>query len=88
MKVPSEDCFFWSIHGQAELDLLIFKDGKRLGFEFKYSDVPAITKSMRSALEYLHLDALTIISPGTHHYPLDEKIQAMGLMALAQQNKS
>src|SRR3990167_3860553 len=41
--------YFWQTHGEAELDLLIFKQGKRLGFEFKYSAAPRLTKSMKIA---------------------------------------
>src|SRR3990167_6766730 len=32
----SENCYFWATQSGAELDLLLLKDGKRLGFEFKY----------------------------------------------------
>src|SRR5690606_5729601 len=33
-----EECFFWGVQGGAELDLLIIKNGKRIGFEIKYTD--------------------------------------------------
>lgn len=78
-QADPEDCFFWSIHGQAELDLLIIKDGKRLGFEIKYSDAPKITKSMYTALEILKLDSLSVIFPGSKSFPLSDKITAIGL---------
>ncbi len=38
--------FFWSTQSTAKLDLLIIKAGKKIGFEFKYADVPKITKSI------------------------------------------
>jgi len=31
-----EECYFWSSHSVAEIDLLIFKDGKRIGLEFSW----------------------------------------------------
>ena len=37
-------------HG-AELDLMTTKSGKRFGFEFKYSDAPRLTRSMRISIE-------------------------------------
>jgi len=74
-----EECYFWAIHAQAELDLLIIKDGKRLGFEIKYTDAPTITKSMHTAMKYLNLDSLTVITPSELEYPMDDKIQAVGL---------
>ena len=33
----------------AELDLLMFKDGRRIGVEFKRADAPSMTPSMRAA---------------------------------------
>lgn len=78
-KADPEDCFFWAIHGQAELDLLIIKDGKRLGFEIKYTDAPKTTKSMHIALEALRLDSLVVIYPGSNVIPLSDKITAIGL---------
>lgn len=78
-QVDPEDCYFWAIHGQAELDLLILKDGKKLGFEIKYTDSPKITKSMHTALEVLQLDSLTVIFPGSKDFPLSDKIRVVGL---------
>ncbi len=77
-NVAENEAYFWSTHNQAELDLLFFHKGKRLGFEFKYSSTPKITKSMRIALEDLKLDKLTIVYPGEKSYPLDDKIYVKG----------
>lgn len=77
--VDDEDCYFWATHSGAELDLLLFKDGKRLGFEFKYSDAPKISLSMRTSIESLELDALTMVYPGDKNVQLDEKIYLLGL---------
>ena len=44
--VNSSDCYFWGVHGQAEVDLLIMKNGKKYGYEFEYSDRPKITLSL------------------------------------------
>ncbi len=83
-NVKTEDCYFWATHSDAELDLLILKDGKRLGYEFKFSEVPKISKSMRIAQEDLKLDALTIIYPGSHDYPLEKNIQVKSIAGLAE----
>lgn len=82
LQIRSEDSYFWATHNEAELDLLVFKNGKRLGFEFKYSDSPKITKSMNIALEDLKLDHIYIIFPGTMSFAMNEKITACGLDAL------
>lgn len=75
----SDECFFWSTQGGAELDLLIIKDGKKIGFEFKYTDFPKTTKSMQIALQDLALDHLYVIYPHHVSFPLAEKITARGL---------
>lgn len=79
LKATPDECFFWGTHESAELDLLIFKHGKRIGFEFKYADRPTITKSMHVALQDLKLDHLALIYPGKEVFPLEEKIKAYGL---------
>ena len=79
LEVDPEDCYFWSIHQQAELDLLVFKNGKRLGFEFKWADAPRMTPSMKSAQETLKLDSFRVIYPGKKSYFLNESIEVQGL---------
>ncbi len=79
LQLQADDCYFWSTHNEAELDLLAFKNGKRVGFEFKYTDSPKITKSMNIAIEDLKLDHLYVIFPGNQHFPISEKITACGL---------
>lgn len=75
----SEECYFWATQSNAELDLLIVKNGKRIGYEFKYTDAPKITPSMRIACEDLKLEHLYVVYPGTTTYPLSEKITVRGL---------
>ncbi len=82
LQINAEDCYFWSTHNEAELDLLIFKSGKRIGFEFKYTDRPKITKSMHIAGEDLKLDHVYVIFPGDRQFSLSESITACGLSAL------
>ncbi|MDP1974373.1 MAG: ATP-binding protein [Alphaproteobacteria bacterium] len=81
-NADAQDCYFWGIHAQNELDLLIVKEGQKQGFEFKFSDKVTITKSMKESLETLDLDHLTVIFPGKKTYKLDEKITAKGLESL------
>jgi len=78
-----DEVYFWSTHNGAELDLLILKDGRRLGFECKRADAPRLTPSMRIALQDLALDSLTIIYPGNQSFPLAERVMVMPLHALA-----
>lgn len=70
---------FWGTHSGAELDLLLSHGGRRLGFEFKFSERPSTTKSMRIAQQDLALDHLYVVHPGEHVFPLDETVTAVTL---------
>ena len=74
-----EETYFWGVHNQGELDLLLMRDGRRHGFEIKYTDAPSVTSSQRMALECLALDRLDIICPGNASYSLAERIHVTGL---------
>ena len=77
--MQTDECYFWSTQGGAELDLFFIKDGKRLGFEFKYTDTPRVTKSMHIALEDLKLDHLYVVHPHKQTFPLSSNITAIAL---------
>jgi len=81
-EAESEDCYFWSSHSTAEIDLLIFKNNKRIGFEFKYTDTPKITPSMKLSFEYLKLDEIKVIFPGKIKFKLSNEIEAVGLESI------
>jgi len=78
-----DESYFWATHNQAELDLLLFKDGHRHGIECKRADAPRLTPSMRTALHDLKLDSLTVYYPGTKEYTLAENVRVMPLQSLA-----
>jgi hypothetical protein len=77
-----DEAYFWATHQGAELDLLLFKDGRRIGVEFKRSDAPKLTPSMRIALADLRLDALYVVYPGLHRYALAPQVETVPLQAL------
>lgn len=78
-QFEKEDCYFWRTHDGAELDLLTYQHGKRVGFEFKYSENIRLTKSMHIAMNDLKLDKLIIVTPGNQAYVLNEKIDVLGI---------
>jgi predicted AAA+ superfamily ATPase len=83
LQLAPEEYYFWATQAQAELDLLVVRGRKRIGFEFKYTDRPATTKSMHIALEDLKLDHLILVFPGDVVFPLADKITVYGLQTLA-----
>jgi uncharacterized protein len=74
-----DDAYFWATHQGAELDLLMFKYGKRIGVEFKRVDAPSLTPSMRIAASDLTLDALYVVYPGDRRYRLADGVEAVPL---------
>jgi len=81
--VSPDESYFWATHNGAELDLLLVKNGLRLGIECKRSDAPRLTPSMRTSLTDLELDRLVVIYPGTKRYSLAEGVEVRPLVELA-----
>lgn len=79
------ESYFWSAYGRAELDLMIFKGTRRIGFEIKHTDTPRITRSLRTAREDLNVDELHIVYPGKERFPLDQGIEAVGLTSILEE---
>jgi len=77
LRAPAQQCFHWSTHTGAELDLLVMAGSRRYGFEVKRSEAPRLTKSMRSALETLRLDRLDVVHSGTGRYRLAPGVRAL-----------
>lgn len=78
-ELRPQDCYFWRTSNGAELDLFFEFNGRRLGFEFKYSDKPKTTQSMHIAVADLKLDQLYVICPGARTFSVDEKISFISL---------
>ena len=78
-----DEAYFWATHGGAELDLLMIKDGRKVGIEFKLGDAPRLTPSMKTALNDLGLDMLYVIYPGTRRYGIADLVEAIPLATLA-----
>jgi predicted AAA+ superfamily ATPase len=78
------DAYFWRTNAGAELDLLIVKNNKKMGFEIKYTSTPKISPSMLAAIEDLKLDKLVVVVPEGEPYPLRTNIAVIGLYELLQ----
>jgi predicted AAA+ superfamily ATPase len=83
-EVGRNSVFFWGVHTGAELDLLVFRAGQRLGFEVKLTRSPRVTPSMRSAQAVLGLDHLYVVCHGEGDpWPLADGITAYPAANLA-----
>lgn len=72
-----EDTYFWRTHAGAEIDLLVMRGNRRLGFEVKRTSAPAVTPSMRVALEDLRLERIDVLHAGRDTFPLAERVRAV-----------
>ena len=77
LAVRPGEAYFWATHSGAELDLLIIRGRRRLGFEFKRSDAPRLTRSMIAALDALRLDRIDVVHAGPYGFRLHEKVRAV-----------
>lgn len=83
-----DEVYFWGTHSGAELDLLVIKDGKKIGVECKRVDAPRLTPSMLAAMNDLDLSTLMVIYPGAKRYVLAEGIRTVPLSSLAEESIS
>lgn len=74
-----DEAYYWATYNGAELDLLLFKNGRRIGVECKRADAPALTPSMRTALADLKLDHLYVLYPGDKAYSLGKRVEVVPL---------
>src|ERR1700678_2163346 len=77
--LPKAKAYYWRTQAGAELDLLLFLKGQRIGIEIKRADAPKMTPSMGSALEDLELHRLLVVYPGSVRYTLHPKVEVMSL---------
>lgn len=81
------EAYFWNTQGGAELDLMVFINGRRFGFEFKYADTPKVTRSLKVAHADLSLERVFIIHPGKESYPLNNWAESLAIGDLAERLK-
>ena len=87
LYVRPQECYFWATHAGAELDLLVVRGRKRLGFEVKRTSAPSITPSMRTALADLKLQRLFVVHAGEHSFDMAKNIRAIALTHLLDELK-
>lgn len=80
----SEELYFWATHAGAELDLLVVRGRRRLGFEVKRTTAPASTRSMHAGRESLGLERVDVIHAGEHTFALAAGIRAVAFHRMSE----
>lgn len=83
MAARPHECFYWATYSGAELDLLVQRGDRRVGFEFKLSSAPELTPSMKIAREDLALDRLWVVHAGKDVIRLAADVTAIPLAQVA-----
>ncbi len=76
------EAYFWGLHSGPELDLLIVRGDRRIGFEFKMNSAPDLTASMRAACTDLALSKLWVVHAGKERFKLSPLVEALPLRML------
>jgi len=83
VDVEDAEAYFWKVHNGPELDLLVIKNGRRLGVEVKRADAPRLEASMRVAMKDLRLEQLLVLYSGRVRYAIEERVIAVPLTDVA-----
>ncbi len=84
LGAKDEECWFWATHAGAELDLLVVRGDRRLGFEFKRTEEPTTSKSMHAAIADLGLERLDVVHLGPSTWMMRDNIRALSIHRLQQ----
>jgi len=74
LEIRENQAHFWGVHTGAEIDLVFEKNGRLYGVEVKYTQAPALTPSIKAAIEEVSLKHVWIIYPGKQEYPLSNHV--------------
>jgi uncharacterized protein len=85
LKLAPSECYFWRTYQGAELDLLVVRGNRRIGFEIKHTSAPQLSPSMRAAVNDLNLETLSVVHSGADSFALSERIGAIAASGLAGQ---
>jgi uncharacterized protein len=84
---PHDEAFFWATHQGAEMDLILRRGDRAVGVEFKRTDAPRLTPSIRVALDDLDLDRVAVVYPGDKRYALADRVEAVPVAELADRSQ-
>jgi uncharacterized protein len=76
---------FYRTAAGTEIDAVVERGGRRIGFEAKFSSAPKPTKGFWQAIEDLRLEQAYVVAPITAPYPLAANVEVIPVTHLTQQ---
>lgn len=73
---------FYRTSDGTEMDLVLEKGGRRIGFEFKASVAPSVTVGFWNSFEALGLEAAYVVAPVASGYPLRDHVRVIPMADL------
>jgi len=81
-SIECDKAGFYRTTNGAEIDLVIERNGIRVGIECKSSLTPSVEKGLYTCIEDLQLDGAFVVAPVSASYYLKENIRVMPLHEL------
>lgn len=78
------EAYFWRTHAGAEMDLVVNLPSGPIGFEFKASPAPTVSRGTHESLADLKLPKVYVIHPGSQEFAISDKITALPISGLTQ----
>ena len=78
LELRPREAYFWATHARRRArSLLVIRGRRRLGFEFKRTDAPKLTRSMMVSIDTLGLDRIDVVHAGSHGFRMHDKVRAV-----------
>lgn len=71
--------YFWQVHQQESIDLVMVRGSRKLAFEFKYAGAPRLGRGFFTAMEILQAERSVIVVPSSPTYSKGERITVADL---------
>lgn len=81
---PQWQLSFYRTATGAEMDVVVERGERRIGFEIKLSSAPSLSKGFWSAMKDLQLEQAYVVAPVETGYPIAEKVEVLPANDLAQ----
>ena len=82
-RYPRWRAGFYRTSDGTEMDLVLEKGGRRMGFEFKASVSPTVTKGFWNSFDALELDEAFVVAPVEAGFPLKKNVRVININDLA-----